>query len=148
MEQKHLVDIAYEQSKTKFEKKQFTFNNLWATLVKNAKLTEQEQKENMGSLYVDILQDPRFIFLGNNTWKLREFLTREEIAMLENSLYDFVQDAEMLESYDKDETEKLEDIGLDDAEDEYLDYKNKFKTNASDIDYEEANDLTDLETNE
>jgi len=147
MEHKHLVDLAYETAKEKFQKKHFTYSNLWTSLVKKVKLTEQEQQEDIGSLYVDILQDPRFIFLGNNTWRLREYLTREEIAMLENSLYDFAQDVELLNSYGKTE-EDGEEIGLEDSEDEYLDYKSKFKTNSSDIDYEEANEVANSDSEE
>ena len=56
--------------------------------MKKAKLDKNE-REQVGQFYIDLLEDPRFIFTGGKKWRIREFLTSTEIANYENSLYDF-----------------------------------------------------------
>lgn len=88
---KTIINNAYLVAKAKYEKKAFTFQNLWKELVKKLKLDEEEQAQ-VGQVYASMLQDHRFIFAGNNQWKLREYLTLEEQAELSNALYDFKQE--------------------------------------------------------
>ena len=41
-----------------------------------------------------MLQDHRFIFIGNHQWKIREFLKEQEQNELAHKLYDFRQEQE------------------------------------------------------
>lgn len=88
---KTIINNAYLVAKAKYEKKAFTFQNLWKELIKKLKLDEEEQAQ-VGQVYASMLQDHRFIFAGNNQWKLREYLTLEQQAELSNALYDFKQE--------------------------------------------------------
>lgn len=88
---KTIISHAYELAKVKYGKKGFTFENLWKELVKKLKLDKDEQKQ-AGHVYSSMLQDNRFIFAGNNQWKLREFLTVAQQKELSNALYDFKQE--------------------------------------------------------
>lgn len=93
MENKQIITLAYELAKTKYKNKPFTFEQLWNDLVKKARLDEQEQKI-VGHVYTCMLQDHRFIFIGNHEWKVREFLKESEQAALSHALYDFKQEQE------------------------------------------------------
>lgn len=93
MENKQIITLAYELAKTKYKNKPFTFQQLWNDLVKKAKLDAQEQKI-VGHVYTCMLQDHRFIFIGNHEWKVREFLKESEQAALSHALYDFKQEQE------------------------------------------------------
>lgn len=93
MENKQIITLAYELAKTKYKNKPFTFEQLWADLVKKARLDAEEQKI-VGHVYTCMLQDHRFIFIGNHEWKIREFLTEAEQAALSHALYDFKQEQE------------------------------------------------------
>ena len=122
MENKQLITLAYELAKTKYKDKPFTFEKLWTELIKKAKLDKDEQAI-VGHVYTCMLQDHRFIFIGNSQWRVREFLNEEEIAALNHAMYDFKQeiaeekkrladinDREMLEQeafYTEDELEAM-----------------------------------------
>lgn len=93
MENKQIITLAYELAKTKYKNKPFTFEQLWADLIKKAKLDAEEQKI-VGHVYTCMLQDHRFIFIGNHEWKVREFLKEAEQASLSHALYDFKQEQE------------------------------------------------------
>ena len=90
---KQNITLAYELALKNYKNKPFTFMQIWKDLVKKCKFDEEEQK-NISQFYVDMLQDKRFIFIGNKKWKIREFLKHDEIVKLENALYDFEQDGE------------------------------------------------------
>jgi len=86
--EKQFIDIVYDLARTKYNKKAFTFEQIWNDFVKKAKLDAEEQKQ-AGEVYAAMLQDPRFIFAGKSQWKLRENLTLDEQSQLSNALYDF-----------------------------------------------------------
>jgi len=91
--EKQLIDLAYDLAKTKFAKKAFTFQELWSKLIKQAKLDKDEQAQ-AGYVYTAMLQDNRFIFIGDSKWKITEFLTQEEKTEYANALYDFKREAQ------------------------------------------------------
>ena len=86
---KQNITLAYELALKNYKNKPFTFMQIWKDLVKKCKFDEEEQK-NISQFYVDMLQDKRFIFIGNKKWKIREFLKRDEIIKLEAQLLPYV----------------------------------------------------------
>lgn len=88
MEHKTLITLAYEYALKTYKNKSFTFRQIWEELAKKAKLDKNE-RELVGQFYIDLLEDPRFIFIGGKKWRIREFLTSTEIDNYANSLYDF-----------------------------------------------------------
>ncbi len=136
MENKQIITLAYELAKTKYKNKPFTFQQLWADLVKKAKLDAEEQKI-VGHVYTCMLQDHRFIFIGNHEWKVREFLKEAEQAALSHALYDFKQEqeAEAKRLADLNDKEMFEQEAFYDEEDleaMHKEYKEKLMHDVDD----------------
>lgn len=98
---KTLNDIAYDLAKETFKNTSFTFDNLWQELSKSKKIHYLNDSEIKGRLYSEIMQDIRFLYVGNQTWKLRQFVTSEEIKNAHQALYDF-------DNTSSEETQKVE----------------------------------------
>lgn len=129
MIKKQLIDIAYQVAKNKYEKNVFSFTDLWKATVKEEGLDKQTQKERIGALHVDMLQDVRFIYCGSQKWRLREFATIEEFNNLQHSLYDFNS-----EVYEEGfETMNESDQGFD-IEEQYTTAQEYNADNADDVD--------------
>lgn len=134
---KQNITLAYELALKNYKNKSFTFMQIWKDLVKKCKFDEEEQK-NISQFYIDLLQDKRFIFVGNKKWKIREFLKHDEIVKLENALYDFEQeDDEKGDTYSKSETKKTNDneiyYGVDEEDDEKFNYNQASKKDQADL---------------
>lgn len=134
---KQNITLAYELALKNYKNKSFTFMQIWKDLVKKCKFDKEEQK-NISQFYVDLLQDKRFIFVGNKKWKIREFLKHDEIVKLENALYDFEQeDEENGDTYSKSETKKTNDneiyYGVDEEDDEKFNYNQASKKDQADL---------------
>lgn len=138
MENKQIITLAYELAKTKYKNKPFTFDQLWADLIKKAKLDKDEQK-NVGHVYACMLQDHRFIFIGNHEWKVREFLKEAEQAALSHALYDFTQEAEAEAKRlaDLNDKEMFEQEAFYDEEDLEAMYKENKEKLMHDVDEED-----------
>lgn len=125
---KHINEIAYEIAKENFADKIFSFNDLWAKVVKHIKVPTKEQPTVKGELYSEIIQDTNFLYVGKQNWRLREYVSQSELKKsLANSLYDFdksltEEDYEEMDSlterfdeesgmyYDEDEDEAYQDV--------------------------------------
>lgn len=80
---KHLIEIAYEYAKENFKKNSFSFKELFDALAKN----NSDIKNNASDLYIELLQDIRFISLGKQKWSLRENFTLAEINKITSSMF-------------------------------------------------------------
>lgn len=125
---KHINEIAYEIAKEEYKDQVFSFDNLWSKLVKHIKVPLKEQAALKGELYSEIIQDTNFLYSGKQNWRLREFVTQDELKKtLANSLYDFdksltEEDYEEIDSlaerfdeetgmyYDEDEEEAFQNV--------------------------------------
>lgn len=144
MENKQIIDLAYELARTKYRNKAFTFLQLWKELIKKCKLDEQEQKD-AGHVYTQMLQDHRFIFAGNSEFKVREFLKLEDQNSLSNAIYDFQQaeeegdDAEAAKKKLRDAKAK-EEIYYDDDDLETMSKESELALEDEDEDDEDEQD--------
>lgn len=124
--QKHLIEIAYEFVKSNFNKSPFTFKELIDGLTKKNK-----DVSNLASdLYIDLLQDIRFISLGKQKWSLRENFTLNEINKITSSMFGL--DEYLEEDADKymSEIEKNERLNNNYSEHNFLeDYIDEENTN-------------------
>ena len=118
MENKRIIDLAYDLAKTKYKNKAFTFEELWKDLIRKCRLDAQEQK-NAGHIYTYMLQDHRFIFVGKGEWRVREFLKLEEQQALSNALYEF---KEVQEEGEEAEAAKLASINDKEMQDQEMYY--------------------------
>ncbi len=135
---KQIITLAYELALKNYKNKPFTFMQIWKDLVKKCKFDDDEQK-NISQFYVDILQDKRFIFIGNKKWKIREFLKHDEIVKLENALYDFEQEGEEID----DTNSKMSNKKTNDNEMYYEDNDDDEKFNYNQTAKKEQADLLD-----
>lgn len=148
MENKQIITLAYELAKTKYKNKPFTFQQLWNDLVKKARLDAQEQKI-VGHVYTCMLQDHRFIFIGNHEWKVREFLKESEQAALSHALYDFKQEqeAEAKRLADLNDKAMFEQEAYYDEEDLEAMYKENKEKLMHDVDEEDEEPSAEQESN-
>ncbi len=80
---KHLIEITYEYAKEKFGNTPFTFKELFNALLKK----DKSIKDYASDLYIELLQDIRFISLGKQRWSLREYFTLSEINKITSSMF-------------------------------------------------------------
>lgn len=80
---KHLIEIAYEYAKDNFGRNSFTFKELFNSLLKK----DPTIKNRVSDLYIELLQDIRFISLGKQKWSLRENFKVNEISKITASMF-------------------------------------------------------------
>ncbi|CCE66638.1 DNA-directed RNA polymerase subunit delta [Candidatus Mycoplasma haematominutum] len=80
---RELMDIAHEVAIDSFAYQSFNFSSLWSKTWSKAKNFKKEQLEEwIASFYVELLLDPRFVYIGTDKWKLREFMDYNEYLSL------------------------------------------------------------------
>ena len=65
---KSLLDYAYDFVSS--SKEMVTFKDLWAYVVEQAGLSEEEAARRVSGFYTNLLLDGRFVTLGENKWDL------------------------------------------------------------------------------
>ncbi len=153
---RNLIDICYDVIKKdpKLRTSEFEFGSI----VKSLKLSEEDLAEirnQIGALYIELLQDARFIYVNGNKWALKENYTFSEYNQKINELYDFdttVQEddaEEQPKSKPSVDTIKNEEIVIDDEieheEEQETDSPDFFKEDESDDDYNQFNETLDVE---
>lgn len=104
---KDLVDLCYESTVNYYKKisdKQnvtIDFATICDILKKYAKISDAEFSKVIGSFYVDLLQDNRFVFLGNDKWTLKENISLDCYKKNLNSFYNDVNLSSFEEDYDE-----------------------------------------------
>lgn len=115
---RHLIEVAYEYAKINFNKSPFSFKELFDALLKN----DKSIKNSASDLYIDLLQDIRFISLGKQKWSLRENFTLSEINKITSSMFGLEEYHE--EDADKymSDTEKKEQISKQENNEDFSDF--------------------------
>ena len=110
---RHLSDIAYDIAIKEFKNKTFSFKDLWSKIVSASRMKKTDANDQIGEFYAEIMQDPRFIYCKNNNWKLKEFLSINDIKNTQNTLYnsvcsdDFYEEGYEQVSQNVDENEEI-----------------------------------------
>lgn len=81
--EKHLIEETYELVKNKYDDKHFTFKDVYDLLTKKG----IDIKNSIGEIYIDMLQDFRFISLGKGKWALRENFSLAQIKKISSSMF-------------------------------------------------------------
>ncbi|GMO16866.1 MAG: hypothetical protein Ta2E_08130 [Mycoplasmoidaceae bacterium] len=81
----HLIDLAYDVSKKEYQDKTFNFDQLYKDLLSKSK---DCPVQTIGEFYCELLQDPRFSYIGDKKWRLREYLSEDQITNINENLYD------------------------------------------------------------
>ncbi len=135
---KHINEIAYEVAKENFNDKVFSFDDLCSKIMKHIKTPTSDQSTLKGELYSEIIQDTNFLYVGKQFWRLREFVSQNELKKsLANSLYDFDKSLteEDFEEFDDLSERYDEESGMyydEDEEEAYQNVKNIVDENSED----------------
>ena len=74
---KSLLDLAYDCLSQ--SKEEVNFKDLWAYVVKQAGLSEEQAAKKISSFYTNLMLDGRFVNLGDNYWDLRSRHTFDKV---------------------------------------------------------------------
>lgn len=152
--EKHLIDKAYDCAKENFKKSPFTFKELFELLLKK----EPSIKNEVSDLYIEILQDIRFISLGKQKWALRENFKYSEISKITASMFgleeyheedadQYMSDAEKSELKSKANDDDIDDYIDEDADEESkVDLTSGSETESSSLDDEEVSKDSEIGT--
>lgn len=132
-----IIDKSYILAKNEFDSNEFTTSQLWKLISKKEKL-ENNADDSYINFYVDLLQDPRFVAIGNDKWKLREFVTISEFNKLSNSKYSNV---EYNDSVNKDDEKIIEELIDEDIDEEERETHDNISNNSEE--YEDEQELDD-----
>lgn len=104
---KDLVDVAYDfmvdyLQKHGDEKTTLEFSEISKGVQKIIEIGDGEFNKLLGSLYVDLLQDGRFVYLGSDKWTLKDLISLELYNKNQNSLYNYENGTPFTEVYDED----------------------------------------------
>lgn len=83
----NLIDQAYTIAQTQFKNRSFDFNTLWKEIVKHYKITKEEEPKIIGDFYTQLLQDFRFVHIGDRKWRLRETIKYSELDKISQSMF-------------------------------------------------------------
>lgn len=105
------------------QKEQVSFADLWAYVVKEAELSDEEAANKVAQFYTNLMLDGRFVTLGENQWDLRVRHTFDKVHIDMKDVYSDVEESEDVDSEDEEEKEYNEvfeepkDEDSDDASD-------------------------------
>ncbi len=111
MSNKSMVDIAYDYAKQ--FKDPVPFKDLWAEVVKELELSEEEAQNKIGIFYTNLSLDCRFHSAGDNTWMLRSRMSFDDATADLFFVKDDVNDSDY-----EDEDEDYEDSNDEDEDDD------------------------------
>lgn len=150
---KDLVDLSYDYACEFFAKATkdnatLDFKKICKGVKKLAKFSDEEFDQIIGSFYVDLLQDNRFVFLGNDKWTLKDNISLDVYNKNQNSLYKYNTDnMSVQEDYDEEALpkdmlnednevyeENEQEVSRDSFDDESSDLKYNFDDEENDDD--------------
>ena len=125
---KSLLDLAYDCLSQ--SKEEVNFKDLWAYVVKQAGLSEEQAAKKISSFYTNLMLDGRFVNLGDNYWDLRSRHTFDKTHIDMKDVYSEVEisddDTEEEDEEEKEYNKILEgDEPTDEVESEESSEENK-----------------------
>ena len=80
---KDIIDLAYEIAKKKYKKGKFKYRDLLAEVIKS----DSKLKDVGGDLYMELINDIRFLSLGNDDWALQEYYSYDEFEKIASAMF-------------------------------------------------------------
>ena len=117
---KSLIEHAYDFVSK--HKDSVNFKDIWAYVVKEAELSEEQANAKVGQFFTNMMLDGRFITLGENEWDLRERHVFDKVHIDMRDVYSDVQtsdndiEEEEEEEYNKVFEEESSELSEEDAE--------------------------------
>ncbi|MGL4616649.1 MAG: DNA-directed RNA polymerase subunit delta [Mycoplasmoidaceae bacterium] len=78
-----IIDLAYEIAKKKYKKGKFKYRSLLAEVIKS----DPKLKDMGGDLYIELINDIRFLSLGNDDWALQEYYSYDEFEKIAAAMF-------------------------------------------------------------
>lgn len=111
---KSLIDYAFDYINSKNES--VSFNDIWAYVVKESGLTEDEAASKVARFYTNLMLDGRFVTLGENQWDLRVRHTFDKVHIDMKDVYSDVEENDDVDAEELDEEEEFEAAKDEDSE--------------------------------
>lgn len=111
---KSLIDYAFDFINGKNES--VSFNDIWAYVVKESGLTEDEAASKVARFYTNLMLDGRFVTLGENQWDLRVRHTFDKVHIDMKDVYSDVEENDDVDAEELDEEEEFEAAKDEDSE--------------------------------
>lgn len=128
--EKSLLDYAFDYVNA--SKDSVSFADIWAYVVKESGLSEEEASARVSRFYTNLMLDGRFVTLGDNVWDLRSRHTFDKVHI------------DMREVYSDVESDADKDVEEDDGDAEDYD-DNNFKDGSDDNDEEGNSESSESE---
>ena len=80
---KDIIDLAYEIAKKKYKKGKVKYRDLLAEVIKS----DSKLKDVGGDLYIELINDIRFLSLGNDDWALQEYYSYDEFEKIASAMF-------------------------------------------------------------
>ncbi len=147
MNSNDLIDVAYECVLDYFKDKKtdstISFNEICEAVMKKNKISKSDFEKIIGSFYVDLMQDRRLIYLGNDAWNLKDRIKLDQYLKNLNSLYDYDSSQDVEDGYENmiPNTDETKDI-IDEYDNGEEDIDENFALEA-DFDTETSDDIDD-----
>ena len=115
--EKSLIDYAFDFIEGK--KEPVSFADIWAYVVKNAGLSDEEAADKVSRFYTNLMLDGRFVTLGENSWDLRSRHTFDKVHIDMKDVYSDDDEASDVdaEELDSEEIEQYEETKEEDSDD-------------------------------
>lgn len=133
MDNTKIIDKAYLLAKSTFEDQDFSTSQLWKLVLKDE---NKENNDDYVNFYVELLQDPRFVALGSDKWRLRDYVTVEEFNKLANSKYSNVE----YSSEDRDDEKVIDELIDEELEDDIIENNDDIDNSSDEYEEEESLD--------
>lgn len=102
--ERSLIEYAYDYVSGK--KTSSSFKDIWAYVVKEAGLTDEEAAARVSKFYTNLMLDGRFVTLGENEWDLRVRHTFDKVHIDMKDVYSEVDSEDDVDSEEKEEEEE------------------------------------------
>lgn len=121
MNNRDLIDIAFECTLDYFKNKKvestISFQEICDAVMKKTNMSKSDFEKIIGTFYVDLMQDRRLIYLGNDSWNLKDRIKLDQYLKNLNSLYDYDSSKDVEDGYEN--MLNIEEDSKDIIEDEY-----------------------------
>jgi len=108
---KSLIEHAYDFVSE--HKDSVNFKDIWAYVVKEAGLSEEQANAKVGQFFTNMMLDGRFITLGENEWDLRERHVFDKVHIDMRDVYSDVQTSD--NDIEEEEEEEYNKVFEEDA---------------------------------
>ncbi len=108
-----------------FTKTEFAFSDIWKLVQSEGLFNNEDESTDKSEFFTELIQNPNFINMGNNKWRLREYSSHNDYQKNKSAMFGLShlmeKELEMSSSKEKGdidvvEEETIEDINMVDSD--------------------------------